>query len=148
MAPRLALLQVILSPLADDALATTRLGITLRGFRRLKQLLVDSLSEEGFETFSTADVMVGWVRPSTAAGRKRLLESREHLPAADIRPPHYFISHACELLAAQELCGSAHESSSHPAPQHPQHPQHPAPSTPGRCLNAQPSYGVPDTMLQ
>ncbi len=44
---------------AEDALATTRLGITLRGFRRLQRLLVDSLTQQGFDTVRPLAVFVG-----------------------------------------------------------------------------------------
>ncbi len=46
---------------------------------------------------STADVNFQWVRPLTFASRCRLVELREVVPAEDVGPPMYFISHACGL---------------------------------------------------
>ncbi|KAG2427875.1 hypothetical protein HXX76_012195 [Chlamydomonas incerta] len=78
-----------------DPVETTRLGITLRGLRRLRRRLEDHFGgPEAFRSVSTADVNFKWVRPVTADRACRLLEAREEVAAEDVAPPAYFISHA------------------------------------------------------
>ncbi|KAG2492079.1 hypothetical protein HYH03_009575 [Edaphochlamys debaryana] len=77
-----------------DPLATTRLGITLRGLRRLRDTLVQEYGAEAFASMTTADVNFGWVRRVTAEAKCRLLEQGSVVAAEDVAPPQYFISHA------------------------------------------------------
>ncbi|KAG2452669.1 hypothetical protein HYH02_002902 [Chlamydomonas schloesseri] len=78
-----------------DPLETTRLGITLRGLRRLRRRLEEHFGgPDAFSAVSTADVNFKWVRPVTADRACRLLEAREEVAAEDVAPPSYFVSHA------------------------------------------------------
>ncbi|KAG2439063.1 hypothetical protein HYH02_006590 [Chlamydomonas schloesseri] len=91
------------SRLSPEALATTRLGITLRGLRRLVERLRGVFGDD-WESQSTADVNTKWVEVVTLERRCRLVEMGEWVAAADVAPPSYFISHTwknrcCRLLA-------------------------------------------------
>ncbi|KAG2422132.1 hypothetical protein HXX76_016255, partial [Chlamydomonas incerta] len=74
------------------ALATTRLGITLRGLRRLRAVLRERFGL-GFDNMSTAEVNEKWVEVVTAQRRCRLLEMGEWVDEDDVAPPTYFVSH-------------------------------------------------------
>jgi hypothetical protein len=41
-------------------------------------------------------VNAGWVEVVTAESRKRLVDLQPYVDPADVGPPTYFISHACE----------------------------------------------------
>ncbi|KAG2422635.1 hypothetical protein HXX76_015873 [Chlamydomonas incerta] len=71
------------------ALATTRLGITLRGLRRLRAVLRERFGL-GFDNMSTAEVNEKWVEVVTAQRRCRLLEMGEWVDEDDVAPPTYF----------------------------------------------------------
>jgi hypothetical protein len=81
-----------------DPIATTRLGISLRGLRQLEELLVEGFGWERFKAMTTRDVTKEWVLEVTKERRCRLLELPGLVDAADVGPPLYFISHACALL--------------------------------------------------
>ncbi|KXZ47607.1 hypothetical protein GPECTOR_34g766 [Gonium pectorale] len=80
-------------PEIDESLATTRLGITLRGLRRLRSHLIGVLGAEAFHSLSTADLNIKWIEAVTYERRCRLLEIPDLVDAADVAPPSYFISH-------------------------------------------------------
>ncbi|KAG2429918.1 hypothetical protein HXX76_010698 [Chlamydomonas incerta] len=85
---------------ADDVLATTRLGITLRGLRKIAALLRAQFGE-AFEDMSTADVNMRYVELVTERRRCRLVELAEVVAPADVSPPLYFISHCWKNRAAR-----------------------------------------------
>ncbi len=76
-----------------DRLATTRMGITLRGLRKIRQGL-QSMFGERYGSMSTADVNREWIEEVTGERRVRLLEMREFVAPEDVVPPDYFVSHA------------------------------------------------------
>ncbi len=82
-------------PRSPVRLATTRLGITVRGIRRVREVLIRTFGASRYEEMSTADVYVQWVKPMSFPSRCRLVELREVVPAEDVGQPMYFISHAC-----------------------------------------------------
>lgn len=79
-----------------DKLATTRLGITLGGLRKLRAKLIESFGEDAYARIPSSDLNL-WVEDVTAARKCRLLEMPEIVEPEDVLPPNYFISHACAL---------------------------------------------------
>jgi hypothetical protein len=94
---------------------TTRLGITLRGLKKLTaRLEADfaagrlqrpaSVAEADWpdlvEGLRTEHVNVAWVKEVTKGSRKRLIELLDYVAADDVAPPQVFISHACEVCSA------------------------------------------------
>ncbi|KXZ42624.1 hypothetical protein GPECTOR_129g554 [Gonium pectorale] len=77
-----------------DPLATTRLGITLRGLRQLRSRLEAHFGTEAFATLTTGDCKAAWVESVTRARRCRLVQLEGVVDPADVAPPLYFISHA------------------------------------------------------
>ncbi|PNH05496.1 hypothetical protein TSOC_008245, partial [Tetrabaena socialis] len=80
-------------------LATAQLGITLRGLRKVEQLLRERFGPK-FEAMSTAEVNSCWVEVVTAPKLCRLLEMVELVDPKDVAPPAYFLSHAWSNKAA------------------------------------------------
>ncbi|KAG2433318.1 hypothetical protein HXX76_008384 [Chlamydomonas incerta] len=78
----------------EDPLETTRLGITLRGLRKLRQTLEDHFGVDQFATLTTGDCKSLWVESVTKARRCRLVQFEGIVDPADVAPPLYFISHA------------------------------------------------------
>lgn len=78
----------------DELMATTRLGISLRGFKRLKEQLEQHFGAERLKEMTTAEANAGWVEVVTAASRSRLVQLQQCVAPEDVGPPTYFISHA------------------------------------------------------
>ncbi|PNH00576.1 hypothetical protein TSOC_013598, partial [Tetrabaena socialis] len=83
-----------------DPLATARLGITLRGLRKVEQLLRERFGPE-FEGMSTTEVNKRWVEEVTAPKLCRLMEMAELVDPSDVARPAYFLSHAWANKAAR-----------------------------------------------
>ncbi|KXZ53022.1 hypothetical protein GPECTOR_8g39 [Gonium pectorale] len=80
---------------SEDPLAASRLGITLRGLRRLFARLRERFGADQLAGMSTSELMRAYVLPATEARRCRLLElAPEEVDPEDVAPPKYFISHA------------------------------------------------------
>lgn len=75
----------------EDPLATTRLGITLRGLRKLRKTLEDHFGVEEFATLTTGDCKSRWVESVTKARRCRLVQFEAVVDPDDVAPPLYFI---------------------------------------------------------
>lgn len=75
-------------------MATSKLGINLRGLRRIRAILMKLYGDE-FWSMSTVDVNTKWVEVVTLTRRCRLLEIQELVDPQDVAAPQYFISHTC-----------------------------------------------------
>ena len=89
---------------------TARLGITLRGLRRLRALLTEDFSAgrvqrpagdaadwpPTVEGLRTEQVNTCWVEVVTKGDLKRLVQLEQYVDPSDVAPPQLFISHACE----------------------------------------------------
>eukprot|EP00198_Chlamydomonas_reinhardtii_P013244 XP_001702581.1 predicted protein [Chlamydomonas reinhardtii] len=88
----------------EDPLATSRMGVTLAGLRRIRAALLAHFGAPRFAHLSTAEVNSLWVQPLTRARRCRLLElpppEGPVLPG-DVAQPMYFISHAWKNRACR-----------------------------------------------
>ena len=84
-----------------DALpAASKRGVTLRGLRSLRALLVQ-LTRSGrfgdaldFNTVTTEDFVYKWVKDAAVTGVERLIDCPAFIDAKDIGDPTYFVSHA------------------------------------------------------
>jgi hypothetical protein len=90
---------------------TAKLGITLRGLRKLRARLKEDFDvgtvfnpvcvveadwPDRVEDLRTEQVNTAWVEVVSLASKKRLIELPEYVPPEDVAPPQMFISHACE----------------------------------------------------
>ncbi|GFR41512.1 hypothetical protein Agub_g2207, partial [Astrephomene gubernaculifera] len=83
------------TPLRDsDPLAVVRMGISLRGLRKLRSQVREFLGPERYALASTADVNSQWVQAVTAALQCRLVELPGLVEPEDLGVPMYFVSHA------------------------------------------------------
>ncbi|KAG2449768.1 hypothetical protein HYH02_005293 [Chlamydomonas schloesseri] len=92
------------STLQDDPLAASKLGITLRGLRRLLGRLQQRFGVEALAAMSTTQVMERYVQEVTRPRRCRLLELAApggEVEPSDVAPPVYFISHCWKNLATR-----------------------------------------------
>ncbi|KXZ44193.1 hypothetical protein GPECTOR_71g554 [Gonium pectorale] len=80
------------SPAPAPPPAVTRLGVTLRGLRRIRQRLREFFGEERYSKVSTSEVNAEWVQVVTRDRRVRLAEAPELMDPADVGTPLYFIS--------------------------------------------------------
>ncbi|KAG2491745.1 hypothetical protein HYH03_009908 [Edaphochlamys debaryana] len=97
----LASLPPDVAPLLSRVKANMRLGVTLRGLRRLREQLVAFFGQERFPTVNTNQVKDEFVAPLTAERRCRLVELPGMVDPEDQGPPMYFISHACRNKTAR-----------------------------------------------
>ncbi|KAG2490965.1 hypothetical protein HYH03_010641 [Edaphochlamys debaryana] len=83
------------APLPEH-LATVGKGVSLRGLRRIRDMVMAHFGAERYATVTTTEVNYEWVRHVTASRKCRVVEVPGLLedPHEDVGRPLYFISHA------------------------------------------------------